>query len=89
MAGCISVIVGLLILLTQSPSLGAEQAVQQVVVYSSLDAIRTQRVLALFRKGERYSSTSTKYLSLIGGRALTATYRENEPIGGCLVWCEG
>ena len=50
MAGCISVIAGLLILLTQSPSLGAEQAAQQVVVYCSLDATRAQRVLALFSK---------------------------------------
>ena len=50
MAGCVSVIVGLLILLTQSPSLGAEQAAQQVVVYCSLDATRAQRVLALFSK---------------------------------------
>ena len=89
MAGCISVIVGLLILLTQSPSLAVEQAAQQVVVYCSLDATRAQRVLALFSKASGIQ-VQVRSTFLSSEDALLRLHAdENEPIGGCLVWREG
>ena len=66
MAGCISVIVGLLILLTQSPAVGAEQArptggrVQQSRREPGPESVER------CSEGERHSSSSTKYVCLIG-----------------------
>ena len=88
MPGCIRVIIGFLILLTQSTALGEEQAVQQVVVYSSLDAIRTQRVLALFRRASGIQVQLRGTFASSDGY-LAATCRENEPDSGFLVWWQG